>query len=401
MRRLIWLSALATLALPGFMSVAQQPDVKPEERNLRPTPIDPPAAKEMEDAFRRGVAFLLEHQNKNGSWGSPTRTKDLNIYTPVPDGHDAMLCGVSALCVSALIEAGGPASDVNRAIERGENWLFEHLPKLRRSSADVLYNVWGHAYGIRALVRMHGRLPDDAERRKKIEGMIREQMDLLARFESVDGGWGYYDMKAQTQRPATDSTPFTSATVLVALHEAKNIGVEPPERIVKRPVASIVRQRNPDFSYLYGEYMKWKPTAEINRPGGSLGRSQACNLALRLWGDKQITDDVLKAWLDRIITRNGWLDMGRKRPIPHESHFAVAGYFFYYGHFYAAHCADLLKPADQPLYKNHLARIILKLQEKDGSWWDYPLYNYHFAYGTAYALMTLKRCQPADTKQGS
>ena len=35
------------------------------------------------------------------------------------------------------------------------------------------------------------------------------------------------------------------------------------------------------------------PMLPVNRPAGSLGRSQACNLALRLWGDTAITDDVL------------------------------------------------------------------------------------------------------------
>jgi hypothetical protein len=395
MTRSFWLGALLCLMSAGFEATTALADDNAVEPNLRPKPVDPPRAQDVEDAFKRGVNFLLTDQNKNGSWGSPTRTKDLNIHTPVPDGHAAMICGVTSLSVSALIEAGGPASEVQRAIERGEDWLMENLPKLRRSSADVLYNVWAHAYGIRALVRMHARVPDDAKRREKIEGLIREQIELLGRFESVDGGWGYYDFKVGAQRPATDSTSFTTATVLVAFYEAKKIGIEPPARLIKRPIDSIVRQRKPDFSYLYGEYMKNMPMAAINRPGGSVGRSQACNLALRLWGDAKITDEVLKAWLDRIITRNGWLDMARKRPIPHESHFAVAGYFFYYGHYYAAHCIELLKPEDQTLYKDNLAHIILKLQEKDGSWWDYPLYNYHQPYGTAYALMTLKRCQKA------
>ena len=131
----------------------------------------------------------------------------------------------------------------------------------------------------------------------------------------------------------------------------------------------------------------------INRPGGSLGRSQACNLALRLWGDSAVTDAVLRQWLDRLITRNGWLDMGRKRPIPHESYFLVAGYFYYFGHYYAARCIEELKPDKRPFYQDHLAQVLLHLQEKDGSWWDYPLYNYHQQYGTAFALMSLKRCQ--------
>jgi len=54
-------------------------------------------------------------------------------------------------------------------------------------------------------------------------------------------------------------------------------------------------------------------------------------------------------------------------------------------------------PADKrPFYQDHLATILIRLQEKDGSWFDYPLYNYHQQYGTAFALMTLKRCQRAE-----
>ena len=85
----------------------------------------------------------------------------------------------------------------------------------------------------------------------------------------------------------------------------------------------------------------------VNRPGGSLGRSQACNLAMRLWGDTTVTDAVLRTWLDRLFARNGWLDLGRKRPIPHESWFQVAGYFFYYGHYYAALCIEQLPAAER------------------------------------------------------
>ena len=165
--------------------------------------------------------------------------------------------------------------------------------------------------------------------------------------------------------------------------------------MTRRAIESTKLQQKPDKTYLYGEYLKYRPMMPINLPGGSLGRSQCCNVALRLWGDKGITDDVLKGWLDRLISRNGWLSMGRKRPIPHESYFQVAGYFYYFGHYYAARCVEELKAADRPFYQDHLAHIIMDLQEKDGSWWDYPLYNYHQQYGTAFALMTLQRCRKA------
>ena len=48
---------------------------------------------------------------------------------------------------------------------------------------------------------------------------------------------------------------------------------------------------------------------------------------------------------------NGWLDMGRKRPIPHESHFMVAGYFCYYGHYYATLC--VCSTLQRPFYQDH------------------------------------------------
>ena len=53
-----------------------------------------------------------------------------------------------------------------------------------------------------------------------------------------------------------DSSPWkTALTVLMAFDEAKKVGVEIPDRLVKRGTASILRQRKPDFSYFYGEYL--------------------------------------------------------------------------------------------------------------------------------------------------
>jgi hypothetical protein len=388
----------------GLWAVAGPPEApvpakeKPKaEPDLHPKPPAPVPPEKLKAAIGRGVAFLLKTQSPDGSWGSAERTKDLNVYAPVPGAHHAFRTAVTAMCVSALIEVDDGSPALRKAVERGEAYLVAELPRVRRADSTAIYNVWTHGYGIQALAHMYRRLPDDKERQEKIKVLIRSQYDLLTRYESVDGGWGYYDFGAQTQRPNASSTSFVNAAVLEALYEAKQVGVEPPPKLVRRALDALKRQLKPDFSYLYSEDLKWQPMLAINRPGGSLGRSQACNLALRLWGDKRVTDAVLKAWLDRLIVRNGWLDMGRKRPIPHESHFMVAGYFFYYGHYYAALCVEQLPPRERPFYQGHLANLLLPLQEQDGSWWDFPLYNYHQAYGTAFALMTLKRCEKKNS----
>ncbi|MFO0810869.1 MAG: prenyltransferase/squalene oxidase repeat-containing protein [Gemmataceae bacterium] len=376
------------VAVIVFVSVAVADEPVP-----KPAPAEPVTAAELDAATKKGVAFLLKAQNDDGSFGGPEKTKGLNIMASVPGSHQAFQTATTALSIAALIETGGDSAAVKSAIDKAESWLFERLPKLKRATPMELYNVWGHAYAIQALVRMHGRLPDDAARKAKIEELIRSQFEALTKYESVDGGWGYYDFRAGTQHPASDSTSFVNAAVLVAFHEAKAMGQEPPAKIVDRALAATRRQRKGDFTYFYGEYLKYQPLMPINRPGGSLGRSQACNVALRLWGDDKVTNEVMTTWLDRLIQRNGWLSNGRKRPIPHEAPFQVAGYFYYFGHYYAGLCVQQLPEKDRPFYQDHLARLLLPLQEPDGSWWDYPLYNYHQPYGTSFALLTLKDCR--------
>ena len=56
---------------------------------------------------------------------------------------------------------------------------------------------------------------------------------------------------------------------------------------------------------------------------------------------------------------------------------------------------DELPAASRPRHQDALARILLAVQDADGSWWDFPLYDYHQHYGTGYALMTLHRCRKA------
>jgi hypothetical protein len=380
--------------LPLPAAAAEEPAKKADKKpNLHPDPPQPLPSAKLEASIHKGIAFLLKDQNEDGSWGSPTRTKGLNIYAPVPGAHHAFRAAVTALCVMALIEVDDGTEAVRKAVEKGEDYLFGYLPKVRRAEPTAIYNVWAHGYGIQALAAMHGRLPNDKERQRKIERMIREQYDYLTRYESVEGGWGYYDFGAGTQRPNSMSASFVDGAILIAFDRAKKIGVPPPEKLTRRAIDNLQMQRKPDFTYLYGLYTRWEPMWDINRPGGSLGRSQCCNLALRLWGEKRVTDAVLTEWLDRLITRQGWLDMGRKRPIPHESHFAVAGYFYYFGHYYASLCIGQLPAAERPFYQDHLGHILLDRQEADGSWWDYPLYNYHQQWGTAMALMSLKHCR--------
>ncbi|NDC53320.1 MAG: hypothetical protein EBZ74_03280 [Planctomycetia bacterium] len=364
------------------------------EAGPQAAPVEPVAAEQLEASIGRGVAFLLASQRPDGSWGSADNTRGgVDIYAPPPGAHHAFRGAVTALCVSALVESGAARPEVSAAIDRGRAWLLEHLPDLRRATPDTLYNVWGHAYGIEALALLHRRAAGDPALAQRLEDCVAGQVELLDRYESVDGGWGYYDFRIGSRKPAASPTTFTTATVLLALADARDLGVAVPQRLFDRGLASIRRQTKPDRSYTYGEYLKYRPQHPVNLPGGSVGRSQACHAALRRLGDPALSDEAIRAWLERLVARNGWLDLGRKKPIPHESWFAVAGYFFFYGHYYAALCLESLPAADRPVIQDQLARIVMAIQEPDGCWWDYPFYDYHTQYGTAFAVRTLVRCR--------
>ncbi|MGB1129183.1 MAG: hypothetical protein ACPG4K_03965 [Haloferula sp.] len=354
----------------------------------------------IQTSLREGVDFLVRSQNKNGSWGGPTRTKGLNIYAPIPGAHHAFRAGASGLALAGLIDSGDQRPETQEAIAKGAAWMEENLPKLRRADQTTTYNVWGHAYGLRAITALHRLATEDTER-SKWRALAQGQFDLLYRYEDLNGGWGYLDVfdGFTTQRPSGITTSFTTATVLLAMHEAAEaMDLTIDEKVLKSSIASIVRQRTPDFSYVYSHDHRKVPRRPINRPAGSLARSQACNAALRAFGDEAVTDAVIETWADRFIEREGFLSIGRKRPVPHETHFQISGYFYYYGIYYFAESVGFLPDERRAHHAEKLAEVLLHRQEKDGSWWDYPLYDYHQPYGTGYSLTALAWCQNALNK---
>lgn len=389
------------LILSGLLTVGQSAAEDWKELPKKTVPLAPIAedikvsSEVLEASITRGVDHLLETQNASGSWGSATRTKRLNIYAPLPGAHHGYRMATTSLALSGLIASGDTRPEVTAAIEKCEQWMFKKLPLLKRAEQTSIYNNWGHAYGLRALVALAKRPGVTPEKLEQYKKLAKSQVHALKLYQDLDGGWGYLSLSSlTTARPNEGSMSFTTATVLLALKEAQDtFAVSLGNERIKKAVKSIWRQRTPDFVYLYATGHKMYPRYALNRPAGSLARSPACHSATRVWGDTAITDERLVESLDRLVKRNGWLDIGRKRPKPHETHFSISGYFYFYGHYYASEAITLLPATEQEEWKHKLAHLTIDKQEKNGCWWDYPLYNYHYAYGTGYALVTLSRCR--------
>ena len=125
---------------------------------------------------------------------------------------------------------------------------------------------------------------------------------------------------------------------------------------------------------------------------GSLGRNQAGNDALLTWGAPSVTAQDARIGLELFFKEHEFIEMGRKRQYPHESWYRTAPYYYYFGHYYAGRLLSRLPVGERSKFAMELEAVILPHQEPDGSWWDYAMWDYHKPYGTAFAIMTLLRC---------
>ncbi|MEM8883092.1 MAG: prenyltransferase/squalene oxidase repeat-containing protein [Planctomycetota bacterium] len=345
--------------------------------------VAPVGAVEIDVAIREGVAFLVKNQNKDGSFGARTSGRTYEVTSAVPGGHYAFQAATTALCWLGLDDSPHKTEASKKAQARALDWLVKNA-RVKRAHGGQLYNTWSFGYGLHALARAYRK-----SKREDVKKTAESILAAIARYQTPDGGWGYYDFGVRAARPEW-STSFSTATIVVALKEAEIAGLTVSPKVVDKAITNIKRCRKPDGTYLYGMYMRYRPMHGVNQPQGSALRVQSCGLALQRYGHLGLKE--LRAGLEMLHKHERFSLAGVRRPIPHESWYAVSGYFYLYGYRYAASVLKQLPKAERPRHAKRIAAAVLKTRQPDGSFWDYPLYGYHKFYGTGYALMALARC---------
>jgi hypothetical protein len=371
---------LAALLLAAQVAAKDTAAAKPDD--LRATVVA---------AIDGGRDFLVSHQNQDGSFGTFHTARVNEVTADVPGSLEAFSVATSALCVMALDQCARPTKEASAAASRGVDFLLAHK-RVKRPNGGEFYNTWTLGYGLQSLCEWLARHPDDA-RKDAVTAACRELLDRLPSYQVVDGGFAYYDFAAQTIPPSWSSTSFTTASVLVGVARAQKLGLAAPKGVVEKAVARLSADQTPEGSFLYGRYLWSRPRMGINEPKGSACRTPANLYALDQFGTAPKRKDAYVEALDNLCVKYvGFQQIAVHRPIPHEAWYNISGYFYLYGFYYAALVLDEKLPIEQQrrLYPD-LARGVLYCREKDGSFWDYPLYDYHQSYGTAFALLALSR----------
>lgn len=358
-------------------------------------PAPAAAAATLERALEEGVAWLLAHQNADGSFGSHHSPRPIEVLASVPGSQEAFRVATTALCVMALRDAGGDHPAVAEAARRALDYLLEDCAVKRQSGLEH-YNVWAFGYALECFAEELSlelcRSPADPARTAALRAACERLIAKLARYQTLDGGWGYLSTTpVPTLQPSDTSMSFTTATILVGVERVRALGIAVPESLRRRAAEEIRRARLPDGAFLYGDYLQYHPRLGINERSGSACRAPVCLYALELAGGTVAPSEVERALDDLLVRFPDYQKAGVRRPIPHESWFQISGYFYLYGHAYAARVLERLPPARRARAAELLVQAVMYCRDPDGSFWDYPLYSYHKAYGTAFALSTLAR----------
>lgn len=393
--------ALAALALATAATSAATAQDRPETRGgqepLAPhlNAVDASHLQvNREVAIRGAVDWLVDNQNEDGSWGSHRSPRPIEVLADIPGSHNAFRVATTSLCVMALADSPHQTDASRAALNRGiEALIAQH--EVKRANDIEHYSVWAFGYCLRALAERLLADPDDP-RAEDMRRVCQRMIDKLQNYQALDGGWGYLSLDDPvTHPPSFTSMSFTTATCLVGLARAREAGLALPERMIRRAVASVDRCETGMQAFTYGELWRMSPHRSVNHLKGAACRGPVCLEALRLFGHELTAERAAHALQALLRTHARFQIAGLRRPIPHESHYGVSGYFYLYGHAYAALLLERLPDKQRLGYARDLQRAVLLCRQPDGSFWDYPLYSYHKPYGTAYALMAMSRV-PAE-----
>ncbi len=229
-------------------------------------------------------------------------------------------------------------------------------------------------------------------RKAAILAASQQMLDRLPNYQILDGGFSYLDFRVQSIPPSDSEMSFTTATVLIGIDRAQKVSLAAPAGVVDKAVARLALDQTPEGSFLYGRYLWQMPRRGINEPKGSACRTPGNLYALDCFGRAPKPGAYLESLDNLAVKYVGFQQIAVRRPVPHEAWYNISGYFYLYGFYHAALVLQEKLPAEtqQRLFPD-LARGVLYCRQPDGSFWDYPLYNYHYHYGTAFALLTLSR----------
>lgn len=331
-----WAAALAAAGASGLEAplAAQTSEKAPAE-----APRMSPAARR---AVERGLKYLAERQNEDGSFGEGLYSRNVGVCS---------LAGMALMNAGHTPRRGVWGATTQRVVEFVASSCQES-GFITQPGAVSHGPMYEHGFGTTLLSEAYG-MTDAAQIREKLVRAVR----LIVEKQNAEGGWRYYPER----READISVTICQVT---ALRAAKNAGLHVPPATIERAVEYVKRSQNADGGFMY-----------MLQAGGPSRFPRSAAGVLALYNAGIYEGDELRRGLEYLIKFKPGGDKAQE----------AEGYYFY-GHYYAA---QAMWQAGGDYWRNWYPAVvdeILPQQRSDGSWQD----TVSPIYGTAMACLVLQ-----------
>jgi hypothetical protein len=173
--------------------------------------VQDPRQADVDEAIRKGIAWLADTQNTDGSWGCEKGE--------APSTGLTGLAGLALLCNGSTPVRGPHARQIRDAVDfllRSQHRRTGLIFAFNAMGGAVGGDVYEHACATTFLAEVYGMLREDGENDKLRDALIAA-VEFLQRAQRDDGGWPSHS--------GGPSSLTASAMVYTALRTAANAGI--------------------------------------------------------------------------------------------------------------------------------------------------------------------------------
>lgn len=302
--------------------------------------------EEQEAATEKGLLWLSQHQNENGSWTADIGYKLNDRYrsTREDDGH----VGVTSLAGIAFL-AGGHLpgrGEYGRTLDRCIDYVLGCVNDDGYISRGGT-RMYSHAFSTLFLAEVYGM-----SHREDVRISLQKAIDFIVRSQNDEGGWRYEPL-------ARDSDMSIVVCQVLALRAARNIGIRVPKSVVDEAIRYVVDSAVTGSG---GARDAW-----IGLGTFSYQRQARSRTTFPLTAAGVTALNGLGIYSDELIDRG--IDFLNAEMGRFNHQYGMNGhYFFWYGHYYGVQAMYTKGGSDWENYFKEIRSFLLRHQQSDGRW---------------------------------